>query len=51
MRLTNKRGNAGRRHTVQTTGLEVQTCWEEDVGRERNTHLQVKVSDDVQRQR
>jgi hypothetical protein len=34
----------------QTTGLKVRACWEEDVRRERNTHLQVKVSGDGQRQ-
>jgi hypothetical protein len=33
----------------QTTVLEEGTCWEEDVGRERNTHIQVKVSVYVQR--
>jgi hypothetical protein len=34
----------------QTTGLEVGTCWEENVGREMNTHLQEEVSVDGQRQ-
>jgi hypothetical protein len=34
----------------QTTGLEMGTCWGEDVGREWYTQLHVKVSVDGKRQ-
>jgi hypothetical protein len=50
LRLTNKEGKAGRRHTVVDNRTRSEDLLGGDVRSERNTHLQVKVSGDEQRQ-
>jgi hypothetical protein len=50
LRLKNKDGNAGRRHTVADNGTRSEDLLGGEVQRERNTRLQVKVSGDKQRQ-